>query len=65
MSARLLNRILLSADTDFGMLLARRREAKPSVILFRGQSLGGPETQVELRLANLASIQEALMRGCI
>lgn len=59
------DRILVSADTDFGALLALREETKPSFILFRRRSGRQPIQQAQLLLENLPSIADVLRQGAI
>jgi len=58
-------RILISADTDFGTILALRKIPKPSVILFRPSTQHHPDHQIRLLLANLTDFSADLDRGCI
>lgn len=59
------DRILVSADTDFGTLLATRSAQKPSVIQFRGPGSRKPDALAHTLLSNLSPLSEALERGSI
>jgi predicted nuclease of predicted toxin-antitoxin system len=57
--------VVVSADTDFGTLLALREATAPSVILFRAVSIRRADDQVALILRALPSIDAALRSGAI
>ncbi len=58
-------RVVVSADTDFGTILALRRVSLPSVILFRGATPRNPKGQAALLLVNLAAVTDMLNNGAV
>jgi len=58
------DRIIVSADTDFAMILALGRESPPSLILFR-HPVHAPSQQARRLIAELPGLEEALAEGSI
>ena len=58
------NRILVSADTDFGALLVFRESAKPSFVLFR-QTDKRPSSQLAFLLNQLPTLKDDFSAGCV
>ena len=63
-AARDQERVLVSADTDFGELLARSNDHRPSLVLFRGAEVDA-KSLAAILLANLPQIAEPLDVGAI
>lgn len=57
--------IVVTADSDFAMLLALRRSSSPSVILMRGVSEMDPTEHAQLLVSSLPTIAVDLDRGAI
>lgn len=57
--------VLISADTDFGALLARSRADRPSVILIRRLVGRRAADQSAIILANLSQVAEDLAAGAV
>ena len=59
------DRVLVSADTDFGTMLTLGQLVKPSVILFRHGTPRRPSEQAGLLVRNLAAFHDDVERGAI
>lgn len=62
--ARVEERVIVSADTDFGSLLVEYQGTKPSFILFR-RVADEPKQQLALLLANLDAVLGPLENGSV
>jgi len=57
--------IVVTADSDFGMMLALRRATSPSVVHLRHVAELAPDDHTALLVANLSTVAEDLLRGAI
>lgn len=58
-------RIIVTADADFGALLALRRDRRPSVLMLRSSDALTPSQQADLILVTLAQAGNELDGGAV
>jgi len=58
-------RIVVSADTDFGTLLSQSGESTPSAILIRRLGDRHPSKQAAILIANLPVLEDDLLAGSV
>jgi predicted nuclease of predicted toxin-antitoxin system len=58
-------RIVITADTDFGLIMARRQTRKPSVVLFHHSFPHRPAVQAHVLIENLPELVSALEQGSL
>jgi predicted nuclease of predicted toxin-antitoxin system len=63
--ARAEGRVVVSADTDFGALIAASQEREPSIILFRRETSRVPGNQIALLREAFPTIAPELEAGCV
>lgn len=59
------DRVIVSADTDFGAILAKRQTPKPSFVLLRRTQNLSPDATAHLLAANLPAFADELKAGAI
>jgi len=59
------DQVVVTADSDFAMMLAIRGASRPSVLQLRQVADQTPDVHISLLLANLPSIEEALDTGAV
>ena len=59
------NRIVITGDTDFGLLAARTKIQKPSIILFHHSFPHRPSEQAKILVRNLPQLSAALEQGSL
>ena len=59
------DRIVISADSDFGVLLAVQGAARPSFILFREPDFRAAGDYINILLPALPLLEPELVAGCV
>lgn len=58
-------RVIVSADTDFGAILAAQEAAHPSFVLFRDPNLFSAEDYMNVLAVSLSLLEPDLTAGCV